>query len=140
MPTDGVFDEAVETYVRTHLDSLHADLDAWLRIPSVSADPLRSADVRTGANWLATALRRTGFPTVELLDTPGHPAVYAEWPAEDRGAPVVLLYGHHDVQPADPVRSCSPAGPSTTKASCCSTCSGCAPTWPRPAGPPLRCT
>jgi acetylornithine deacetylase/succinyl-diaminopimelate desuccinylase-like protein len=103
VPTDGAFDEAVETYVRNHLDSLHADLDAWLRIPSVSADPLRSADVRTGANWLATALRRTGFPTVELLDTPGHPAVYAEWPAEDRGAPVVLLYGHHDVQPADPV-------------------------------------
>ena len=51
-------------FVTAHLDDLHADLDAWLRIPSVSADPAHAGDVAASAEWLAGALRRTGFPTV----------------------------------------------------------------------------
>jgi acetylornithine deacetylase/succinyl-diaminopimelate desuccinylase-like protein len=90
-------------FVSAHLDELHADLDAWLRIPSISADPAHAADVRASAEWLAEALRRTGFPTVEVWDTAGAPAVFAEWPSADPGAPVALVYGHHDVQPVDPV-------------------------------------
>jgi acetylornithine deacetylase/succinyl-diaminopimelate desuccinylase-like protein len=89
-------------FVRAHLDDLHADLDAWLRIPSISADPAHAPDVAASATWLAEALRRTGFPTVEIWPTPGAPAVFAEWPAGDAGAPVALVYGHHDVQPVDP--------------------------------------
>ncbi|MGY1711141.1 M20/M25/M40 family metallo-hydrolase [Geodermatophilus sp. SYSU D00758] len=90
-------------FVTAHLDDLHADLDAWLRIPSISADPAHSGDVAASAAWLADALRRTGFPTVEVWETPGAPAVFAEWPAEDSAAPVALVYGHHDVQPVDPL-------------------------------------
>jgi acetylornithine deacetylase/succinyl-diaminopimelate desuccinylase-like protein len=90
-------------FVTAHLDDLHADLDAWLRIPSISADPVHAGDVAASAEWLADALRRTGFPTVEIWPTPGAPAVYAEWPSADEGAPVALVYGHHDVQPVDPV-------------------------------------
>jgi acetylornithine deacetylase/succinyl-diaminopimelate desuccinylase-like protein len=90
-------------FVRSHLDDLHADLDAWLRIPSISADPAHAADVVRSAEWLAQALRATGFPTVEIWPTPGAPAVYAEWPSADPGAPVALVYGHHDVQPVDPL-------------------------------------
>jgi acetylornithine deacetylase/succinyl-diaminopimelate desuccinylase-like protein len=89
-------------YVTAHLDDLHADLDAWLRIPSISADPAHAADVADSAAWLAEALRRTGFPTVEIWTTPGAPAVFAEWPSADPDAPVALIYGHHDVQPVDP--------------------------------------
>ncbi|MEX5716876.1 dipeptidase [Geodermatophilus maliterrae] len=89
-------------YVQAHLDDLHADLDAWLRIPSISADPVHAPDVAASAEWLAAALRRTGFPVVEVWETAGAPAVYAEWPAADPGAPVALVYGHHDVQPVDP--------------------------------------
>jgi acetylornithine deacetylase/succinyl-diaminopimelate desuccinylase-like protein len=89
-------------FVQAHLDDLHADLDAWLRIPSISADPAHAGDVAASAEWLAAALRRTGFPTVEVWPTPGAPAVYAEWPSADPGAPVALVYGHHDVQPVDP--------------------------------------
>ena len=89
-------------FVRAHLDDLHADLDAWLRIPSISADPAHAADVATSAEWLAGALRRVGFPTVEVWPTEGAPAVFAEWPSTDAGAPVALVYGHHDVQPVDP--------------------------------------
>ncbi len=90
-------------YVSAHLDDLHADLDAWLRIPSISADPLHAQDVADSADWLAGALRRVGFPIVEIWPTPGAPAVYAEWPSADPGAPVALVYGHHDVQPVDPL-------------------------------------
>ncbi|SDF41252.1 Acetylornithine deacetylase/Succinyl-diaminopimelate desuccinylase [Blastococcus aurantiacus] len=89
-------------FVSAHIDDLHADLDAWLRIPSISADPAHAADVAASAEWLAEALRRTGFPTVEIWPTPGAPAVYAEWPSADPDAPVALVYGHHDVQPVDP--------------------------------------
>ena len=67
-------------FVRAHLDDLHADLDAWLRIPSISADPAHADDVADSAAWLAEALRRVGFPTVEIWPTAGAPAVYAEWP------------------------------------------------------------
>ena len=85
-----------------HLDDLHADLDAWLPIPSISADPAHAADVADSAAWLADALRRTGFPTVEIWPTPGAPAVFAEWRSADPDVPVALVYGHHDVQPVDP--------------------------------------
>lgn len=93
---------AEREYVAAHVDRLHADLDNWLRIPSVSADPARAGDVRRSAEWLAGAFRRTGFPTVEVWETGGAPAVFAEWPSADPGAPVVVVYGHHDVQPVDP--------------------------------------
>src|SRR3954462_15507417 len=90
-------------FVRAHLDDLHADLDAWLRIPSISADPAHAPHVADSAAWLAEALRRTGFPIVEIWPTPGAPAVFAEWPSADANAPVALVYGHHDVQPVDPI-------------------------------------
>jgi acetylornithine deacetylase/succinyl-diaminopimelate desuccinylase-like protein len=93
---------AERDYVLAHLDDLHADLDAWLRIPSISADPAHAPDVATSAAWLADALQRTGFPTVEIWPTAGAPAVFAEWPSADPDAPVALVYGHHDVQPVDP--------------------------------------
>ncbi len=89
-------------YVTEHAGRLHADLDAWLRIPSISADPARHPDVHASAAWLADALRRTGFPTVEIWPTAGLPAVFAEWPSGDPAAPTVVVYGHHDVQPVDP--------------------------------------
>src|SRR5829696_3480320 len=94
---------AERDFVEAHRELLHADLDAWLRIPSISADPAHAADVRASAGWLAEAFRRDGFPTVEVWETPGAPAVFAEWPAAEPGAPVVLVYGHHDVQPVDPL-------------------------------------
>jgi acetylornithine deacetylase/succinyl-diaminopimelate desuccinylase-like protein len=94
---------AEREYVYAHLDDVDADLDAWLRIPSISADPAHALDVAASAAWLADALRRTGFPTVEIWPTAGAPAVFAEWPSADPGAPVALVYGHHDVQPVDPI-------------------------------------
>ncbi|MFH8365711.1 dipeptidase [Streptomyces sp. NPDC018031] len=93
-------DTAVRAFVEDHREAFLDDLAQWLRIPSVSADPDRADDVRRSARWLADALAGTGFPTVEVWDTPGAPAVFAEWPSGDPEAPTVLVYGHHDVQPA----------------------------------------
>ncbi|MEV6669396.1 dipeptidase [Streptomyces sp. NPDC051162] len=93
-------DSAVRAFIEEHRDAFLDDLVEWLRIPSVSADPDRASDVRRSADWLAGKLTATGFPTVEVWETDGAPAVFAEWPSGDGGAPTVLVYGHHDVQPA----------------------------------------
>ncbi|MYS18689.1 Acetylornithine deacetylase/Succinyl-diaminopimelate desuccinylase [Streptomyces sp. DvalAA-14] len=100
-PDNDVPDPAVRTYLRTHRARFLDDLTHWLRIPSVSADPDRAGDLRRSANWLVAALRETGFPVAEVWSTPGAPAVYAEWPSGEPDALTVLVYGHHDVQPAD---------------------------------------
>lgn len=90
-------------YIETHKDEFFDALKEWLAIPSISADPEHHEDVRRSARWLADHLTETGFPTVEVWQTPGLPAVFAEWPATDPAAPTVLVYGHHDVQPVDPL-------------------------------------
>jgi len=95
-------DNGVRQYCQDHADEFLAELIEWLRIPSMSGDPARADDVRRSAQWLADAFRRTGFPTVEIWETGGLPAVFAEWPAEAADAPAVVVYGHHDVQPVDP--------------------------------------
>jgi acetylornithine deacetylase/succinyl-diaminopimelate desuccinylase-like protein len=95
-------DGAVEQFLAANRDELLAELCEWLRIPSISADPERAADVRRSAEWLAAAFTRAGFPTVEVWETAGLPAVFAEWSAADAAAPAVVVYGHHDVQPVDP--------------------------------------
>lgn len=80
-----------------HLEGL---LD-FLRIPSVSTDPAHKADVERAARFLAERLEAIGF-SVELVPTPGHPIVFAER-RKDPKAPTLLVYGHYDVQPPDPL-------------------------------------
>jgi acetylornithine deacetylase/succinyl-diaminopimelate desuccinylase-like protein len=96
--------DAVRSYVRDHAAEFVDQLSDWLRIPSVWTDPERAEDVRRSADWFADALREVGFPTVEVwLAADGAPAVFAEWRSDQSDAPTVLVYGHHDVQPVDPV-------------------------------------
>src|SRR3954449_1163849 len=85
--------------VRDAMPSVRADLEALVRIPSVSADPARKDDVRRSADATADLFRAEGFDDVQILSSGGGaPAVVARRPAPD-GAPTVLLYAHHDVQP-----------------------------------------
>jgi acetylornithine deacetylase/succinyl-diaminopimelate desuccinylase-like protein len=79
-----------------------AELKQFVAFPSVSAQPERKADVRRCAEWLATHLRGAGLDHVRIVPTAGHPIVYADW-LRARGRPTVLVYGHYDVQPADPL-------------------------------------
>ena len=78
------------------------DLFAFLRIPSVSARSEHNADTQRAAAWLHERLARIGF-AVETLPTAGHPVVLAEWRKAPVGAPTILVYGHYDVQPPEPL-------------------------------------
>ena len=104
----------VRDYIEDNAEGFFEALKEWLAIPSISADPAHHDDVRASAEWLAARLRGTGFPVVEIWETdaprehsqhrePGRPAVFAHWPSDDPGAPTVLVYGHHDVQPVEPL-------------------------------------
>jgi len=93
-------DTDLQHAVRAVLPAVRADLDALIRIPSVSADPAAAADVRRSAMLTASLFRAAGAADVEILDDVegGQPAVVATYPAP-AGMPTVLLYAHHDVQP-----------------------------------------
>ena len=94
---------AVRAAVAAGADDMLAGLVEWLRIPSISGDTAHHGDVRRSAEHLVDALLRLGFPTAEVWETAGLPAVFAEWPSDDADAPTVLVYGHHDVQPVTPL-------------------------------------
>lgn len=89
-----------------HLDATReARLDSYkdfLRIPSISGIPAHAGDCRRAAEWLADAMRAAGLEHVEVADTTGHPVVYGDW-LHAEGAPTVIVYGHYDVQPVDPL-------------------------------------
>jgi len=78
------------------------ELFDFLRIPSVSAKSEHDGDTRRAATWLAENLSRSGLD-VEVLETPKHPVVLGEWRGAGTDAPTVLIYGHYDVQPAEPL-------------------------------------
>ncbi len=88
-------------YLERHRGAFESDLTDWLRIPSVSADSSFSGNVKQAAHWLRDHLEDMGM-TAELIETAGHPLIYAESPPVP-GKPVVLVYGHYDVQPPDPL-------------------------------------
>jgi acetylornithine deacetylase/succinyl-diaminopimelate desuccinylase-like protein len=92
----------LDAYCRAHQPRFVDELIEALRIPSISADPAHADDVVASAEYLADAARRVGFQRTELLPTEGHPALYAELTV-DPSLPTALIYGHHDVQPVDPL-------------------------------------
>jgi acetylornithine deacetylase/succinyl-diaminopimelate desuccinylase-like protein len=92
---------AVDQYLASAKDAQLDDLKQWLKIPSVSADPKRKDDVAKAAQWVHDKLQNLGLQT-ELVPTSTHPLVLASTPPVP-GKPVVLVYGHYDVQPPDPL-------------------------------------
>src|SRR5579859_903332 len=92
----------LETYITEHEGRFLEDLKGWLRIPSISTLPEHAGDVQLAAEYAADQLKSIGFANVGLLQTKGHPLVYGEW-LNAPGKPTVLIYGHYDVQPVDPV-------------------------------------
>lgn len=90
------------TYARDNRERFIKELEAFLRIPSVSALPDHREDVVRAANWLVEQLRNIGLTGEVLPIEGGHPMVYGEW-KDAPGRPTALFYGHYDVQPADPM-------------------------------------
>ncbi|MCE9646268.1 MAG: dipeptidase [Chloroflexi bacterium] len=78
------------------------ELSEFLKIESISTDDAYKPEVEKAANWAADHLRGIGIENVKLLPTGGHPVVYGDW-LKKPGAPTVLIYGHYDVQPVDPI-------------------------------------
>jgi acetylornithine deacetylase/succinyl-diaminopimelate desuccinylase-like protein len=89
-------------YARRHRSRSVAELKEFVRFPTVSNQPQHSPDLRRCAAWLASHLRRIGLEHVRVLTTGRHPIVYACW-LHAPGRPTILIYGHYDVQPAEPL-------------------------------------
>jgi len=89
-------------FVRANRPRFLEELSAWIACPSVSADPARHLEVRRSAETAVARMRAAGMTDAEVLETNGLPVAYGSWLGAP-GAPTVLIYGHHDVQPEDPV-------------------------------------
>ena len=89
-------------FLNTHHDRFDQELIEILKIPSISSNPDNVEDMHVTARLLETEMRRIGMDNCKVFETDGHPVVYSEW-VKAPGKPTVLIYGHYDVQPVDPV-------------------------------------
>jgi acetylornithine deacetylase/succinyl-diaminopimelate desuccinylase-like protein len=89
-------------YARSHQSQFLGDLMDFVRFPSVSVQPKHADDVKQCATWLENHLKKVGLQKVKAVPTRRHPVVYAEWLCAP-GLPTVLIYGHYDVQPPEPI-------------------------------------
>ncbi len=94
--------DSVLAFIDANRDRFVGELAEWVKIPAISSDPLHNADMQKNAEHLSVELGRLDADRVEIWPTAGHPAVFAEW-LKAPGKPTLLVYGHHDVQPVDPL-------------------------------------
>jgi acetylornithine deacetylase/succinyl-diaminopimelate desuccinylase-like protein len=97
-----MLDRALD-YARQNQERFLDELKELLTIPSVSTDPECKAEMQHAAEWVAGQLRSIGMKDVQIMPTGGHPVVYGEWMGAGKSAPTVMIYGHYDVQPPDPL-------------------------------------
>ena len=90
-------------YAYEHQGQFLNQLKEFVAIPSISTDLARKTDIQTAAEWVAQQLRSLGMSAVQVLPTSGHPVVFGEWLKAGTNAKTVLVYGHYDVQPPDPL-------------------------------------
>ncbi|MBU1568492.1 MAG: dipeptidase [Proteobacteria bacterium] len=96
----------LNNYLNENFDRIVSMLQEWLTIPSISTLPEHAGDVQRAAQWAVERLSAIGFPEARIVSTAGHPLVYAEWQVDSQ-QPTLLIYGHYDVQPVDPVHEWS---------------------------------
>jgi len=94
---------AALNYAKESRDQTLEDLKKLVSIPSISTDPKAENDIKRAAEWIENRLRSLGMHNVQTFPTPGHPVVYGEWLGAGAGKPTVLIYGHYDVQPPEPL-------------------------------------
>ena len=92
----------VVSYINSNREKYIKELEDFLRIPSISTLAANKSDMFTAAEFVAGKLREAGMENVKIIETKGHPLVYADW-LHSPGNPTVLVYGHYDVQPVDPI-------------------------------------
>src|SRR5690625_3165904 len=94
--------ENILDYLKENRNKNLSELYDFLKIPSVSTDSEFKEDVKRAGEYVYNYLDKIGFSNLEVIETKGHPIIYAEYMEAGIDAPTVLLYGHYDVQPADP--------------------------------------
>lgn len=94
--------EEIVDYVQNNISTFQDELKEFLKIPSISMLPEYKDDINRCAAYVANILKNAGMSRVEIFKTEGHPLVYGEWLGAP-GKPIVLIYGHYDVQPVDPI-------------------------------------
>lgn len=94
--------QAFDAYFAANRDKHLTELNDFLRIPSISSLSEHKQDMQLAASWLAAAMKRVNLENVRIDETGGHPVVYGDW-LHAPGKPTILLYGHYDVQPVDPL-------------------------------------
>jgi acetylornithine deacetylase/succinyl-diaminopimelate desuccinylase-like protein len=99
--TNGTIPKDLADFLQQNDSRIHDELFEFLRIPSVSAKSDHNADTKRAAEWVKASLDKIGIPA-KIYPTAGHPVVVGEW-RKAAGAPTVLIYGHYDVQPAEPL-------------------------------------
>lgn len=92
----------LDRYFTEQRDVHLAELNEFLKIPSISSLSEHKADMRNAAEWLAESLKAAGLENISIDETEGHPVVYADW-LHAEGQPTLLIYGHYDIQPVDPL-------------------------------------
>jgi len=90
-------------YAKQHEHEFLDDLKELLRIPSISTLPDHEPDIQKAAGWISDRLKALDFDDVRVIPTDGHPVVFGHWNKADASAPTLLVYGHYDVQPTDPI-------------------------------------
>jgi len=91
-----------QNYLAENKTQFLDELVDFLRIPSISSLPEHAADVRKAGEWVAARMHTAGIENIEVMETGGHPVVYGDW-LHAPGQPTVMIYGHFDVQPVDPL-------------------------------------
>ena len=94
--------QALDGYFKEKRDVHLEQLNEFLRIPSISSLSEHKEDMRVAAEWLLNSLKESGLENLTIDETDGHPVVYADW-LHAEGKPTILVYGHYDVQPVDPL-------------------------------------
>ena len=92
----------INNYIETNKERFLNELSELLKIPSISADSKYESDVLNAASYVKESLDKAGCQITEIIETDGFPVVYGEITVNSN-APTVLVYGHYDVQPADPI-------------------------------------
>ena len=95
--------ETALTFAHNNKERFLNELKDFLLIPSVSTNPENVPDIHKAADWLVMNLKKLGCSNVQIFQTKKHPVVYGEWLKGGADKPTVLVYGHYDVQPADPL-------------------------------------
>jgi acetylornithine deacetylase/succinyl-diaminopimelate desuccinylase-like protein len=90
-------------YARANRGRFLEELKEYIAIPSISTLDEHKGDIQRAAEWTAAQLRSLGMEDVQIMPTGGHPVVYGEWMGAGKSAPTIMIYGHYDVQPVDPL-------------------------------------